>query len=119
MCNDVRPEGTVQTDPHHHSTQPLETSKLAGQPRGATAAHHRGDSAGAAILQPACFKGALQMVVRRPQSKIRTKNNQKTIISDQKDIEEQTKVKITNKSIKSTGPDNSVQYIMYVMYLLS
>ena len=91
MGNNVRPEGTVQTDPHHHSTQPLETSKLAGQPRGATAAQHRGDSAGAAILQPACFKGALQMVVRRPQSKIRTKNNQKTIISDPKTLKNKLK----------------------------
>ena len=77
MGNDVRPEGTVQTDPHHHSTQPLETSKLAGQPRGATAAQHRGDSAGAAILQPACLKGALQMVVRRPQSKNQNKEQSK------------------------------------------
>ena len=63
--------------PHHHSTQPLETSKLAGQPRGATAAQHRGDSAGAAILQPACLKGALQMVVRRPQSKNQNKEQSK------------------------------------------
>ena len=30
---------------------------------------HRGYSAGAAILQSACFEGALQMVVRREQSK--------------------------------------------------